>query len=79
MRIVWIRIYSLDINDKYSTVQQYPAGKCATCNIYTINPEFSLRDYNDKIVKHGMDPEDVFLKPVDRIHFFTNKLISQGL
>jgi hypothetical protein len=44
-----------------------------------VNPEFSLKEYNHKIVTLGMDPLDVFVKPVDRIHFFTHKLISQGL
>ena len=66
-------------DDPKSDLSHYMIEYTKTCDIYNINPEFSLKDYNDKIVKLGMDPEDVFLKPVDRIHFFTGKLISQGL
>jgi len=66
-------------NDPTSDLSHYMLDYVNTCDIYKINSEFSLRDYNHKIVKLGMDPETVFLKPVDRIHFFTHKLISQGL
>jgi hypothetical protein len=68
-----------DPNNPKSDLSHYMLDYVAVCDIHSINPEFSLRDYNHKIVNLGMDHETVFLKPVDRIHFFTGKLISQGL
>ena len=68
-----------DPNDPKSDLSHYMLDYVGKCDIYNINPEFSLREYNHKIVTLGMEPETVFITPVDRIHFFTNKLISQGL
>lgn len=44
-----------------------------------VNPSFSLKEYRDKILYENKSPEEVFKIPKDTIHFFTNKLISQGL
>jgi hypothetical protein len=68
-----------DPNNPKSDLSHYMLDYVTKCDIYGINPDFSLRDYNHKIVSLQMDPETVFLKPVDKIHFFTHKLISQGL
>jgi len=67
-----------DQNDPHSDLSHYLLNYVNTCDIYKINPEFSLRDYNNKL-NLGIPPDQVFLKPQDRIHFFTGKLISQGL
>jgi hypothetical protein len=65
-------------NDPTSDLSHYMLDYVKHCSLQ-VNPEFSLKEYNHKIVTLGMDPLDVFVKPVDRIHFFTHKLISQGL
>jgi len=66
-----------DPNNPKSDLSHYMLDYVQTCPL-EVNPEFNLREYNQKILS-GMDPDLVFLKPVDRIHFFTHKLISQGL
>ena len=68
-----------DPNNPHSDMCHYMLDYVNKCDIYSINPEFSLKDYNDKILKQKLDHEQVFLKPVDKIHFFTGKLISEGL
>jgi hypothetical protein len=67
-----------DPNNPKSDLSHYMLDYVNRCNIYSINPHFNLREYNQKILS-GMDPDSVFLKPVDEIHFFTGKLISEGL
>lgn len=44
-----------------------------------VNPSFSLKDYHEKIVFQNKNPEEVFKIPNDSIHFFTKRLISNGL
>ena len=64
-------------NDPNSDLSHYMLDYVKDCGL-RVNPEFDLRDYNSKILS-GTPPLEVFLKPVDRIHFFTHKLISEGL
>ena len=68
-----------DPDDPKSDLSHYMLNYVNTCNIYSINSDFSLREYNHKIVTLKMKPDDVFLKPKDHVHFFTGKLISEGL
>lgn len=68
----------LDPNDPHSDLSHYLLNY-SNNGPTVVNPEFSLRDYHDKIVNQKMNPDDVFLKPVDHIHFFTNRPVSQGL
>jgi hypothetical protein len=44
-----------------------------------VNSSLSLSEYRDQILYKNKNPIDVFKIPTDSIHFFTNKLISQGL
>jgi len=44
-----------------------------------VNRAFLLSDYHNKIVNLKINDEEVFVKPIDEEHFFTNKLISSGL
>jgi hypothetical protein len=44
-----------------------------------VNPSFSLKDYHYKIIIENKNPEVVFKIPKNIIHFFTKKLISNGL
>ena len=44
-----------------------------------VNRAFLLSDYHNKIVNLKINDEEVFIKPIDEEHFFTNKLISCGL
>ena len=44
-----------------------------------VNSDFSLKEYNYKIVYENKKPEDVFNIPKNKIHFFTKRLISNGL
>ena len=68
-----------DPNDPKSDLSHYLLDYTSKCNIYMINPEFRLKDYNYQLVECQRHPDDVFAKPINKIHFFTGKLISQGL
>jgi hypothetical protein len=68
-----------DPSDPNSDLSHYMLNYVNNCDIYSINSEFSLREYNHKIVTLGMNPDDVFLIPGDYIHFFTGKLVSEVL
>jgi hypothetical protein len=44
-----------------------------------VNPFFLLKKYHNKIVNLLISPDEVFRKPENKLHFFTGKLISEGL
>jgi len=64
-------------NDPKSNLSHYLLNEANNGDII-VNPEFFLYDYHRRIVINGEDPSTVFIKPTDKIHFFTGKLISCG-
>lgn len=67
-----------DPKDPKSDLSHYLLNYCINGPIVA-NEEFKLKDYNYKINVLKMNSEDVFIIPNDRIHFFTEKLVSNGL
>ena len=67
-----------DPDNPRSDLSHYMLDYVKSCDIYKVNKDFSLREYNRRLLL-GENPDNIFLMPVDCIHFFTGKLISQGL
>ena len=67
-----------NINDPNSNLSHFLLNYTKNGPI-VVNSSFSLKDYRNQILYQNKNPIEVFKIPNDSIHFFTNKLISQGL
>jgi len=68
----------LNINDPKSDLSHFLLNYSSNGPI-KVNQDFDLKEYRNKIVYEKIDPESVFKIPTDSRHFFTKKLISEGL